>query len=985
MPRYIKFHGLELADNSVIENLRIERLASDPTPSQPGRLWYNTTDKVFKFSSLDSGGAVIVHQAVSLSELTDEINTVNASIAAETSARTTADSNLQTQIDDLETELTTTEAAISFTVTNNGTTEYLIDGDANLTLKLQPGITYRFSLNVTGHPFHIVEDPANHTTTEYNDGLSHDDGAGTVVLGASAQGQESGTLLFKVPMDAPDYLYYVCDNHPSAMQGILKTTSFPAEVQTEIDDIESGAGLEADGSYLADQTTNYLTAATSLKNADFILDSTIQGVQNELDSTQNGAGLGSSGTYTANASSNYLTTATSLKDADNKLDAQSKTNADAIAAETTARQNADVTINTSITNLQSEVDAIETGAGLNTDGTYTANGSANYISTATSLKDADNKLDTQVKTNADAIANLGTVTVAGIQTEVDAIETGAGLNTDGTYTADSNSNYITTATSLKDADSKLDTQIKTVQDELDNTQSGAGLAANGSYTTNGSANYISTAISLKDADDLLDAQVKTNADAVSTKVSKSGDTMSGNLDLNSNRIINLPSPVDPSDAATKEYVDSVATGLDVKESVRVATTGNITLTSVTTIDGITLADGDRVLVKNQTTGSENGIYEFDLATTTLSRTDDADAGTELNAGVFLFVEEGTLNADNGYVLVTDNPVTIGTTSLTFEQFSGAGQIIAGAGIQKSGNELFLNFGAGISELPSDEIGIDLRSNSGLWLTADGTTDSTAAGAELAIKLDGATLSVGANGIRVASSVITDISTNTTNITNLQTEVDAIETGAGLGASGTYTADASSNYITTATSLANADSLLDAQIKQNSDDIASLSTSVNTAVQGAIDAIEVGAGLATDGSYVTPSGTNYIDTATSLANADSLLDTAIKDNYDTLESLILDLESDIQSETSQRISGDSSVRTDVNNLRFTYQSTATATTHTVSHNLNSNFLLIQVMVLDDDGLYVNDVVPVEETDANTLTLYLTESRHVRCSVMAMTDI
>lgn len=985
MPRYIKFHGLELADNSVIENLRIERLASDPTPSQPGRLWYNTTDKVFKFSSLDTNGAVIVHQAVSLDELTDEINNVNAAIAAETSARSTADSNLQTQIDGLEVDLSQAEAGINFSVTNNGSTEYLIDGSANLTLKLQPGITYRFSLNVSGHPFHIVEDPANHTTTEYNDGLSHDDGAGTVVTGAAAQGQESGTLLFKVPMDAPDYLYYVCDNHPSAMQGILKTTSFPAEVQTEIDDIETGAGLEADGSYLADQTTNYLTAATSLKNADFILDSTIQGVQNELDSTQNGAGLGSSGTYTANAGSNYLTTATSLKDADDKLDTQVKTNADAIAAETTARQNADVTINTSITNLQSEVDAVETGAGLNTDGTYTANGSANYISAATSLKDADNKLDTQVKTNADAIANLGTVTVAGIQTEVDAIETGAGLNTDGTYTADSNSNYITAATSLKDADTKLDTQIKTVQDELDNTQSGAGLAANGSYTTNGSANYISTATSLKDADDLLDAQVKTNADAIGTKVSKSGDTMTGNLDLGNNRIINLPSPVDPSDAATKEYVDSVATGLDVKESVRVATTGNITLTSVTSIDGITLADGDRVLVKNQTTGSENGIYTYTLSTTTLARSSDADTGTELNAGVFVFVEEGTVNADNGFVLVTDNPVTIGTTSLSFEQFSGAGQIIAGAGIQKNGNELYLNFGAGISELPSDEIGIDLRADSGLWLTADGTTDSTATGAELAIKLDGSTLSMSSAGIRVASSVITDISTNTTNITNLQSEVDAIETGAGLGTNGAYTADAGSNYITGATSLANADSLLDAQIKQNSDDIASLSTSVNTAVQGAIDAIEVGAGLASDGSYVTPSGTNYIDTATSLANADSLLDTAIKDNYDTLESLILDLESDIQTETSQRISGDSSVRTDVNNLRFTYQSTATATTHTVSHNLNSNFLLIQVMVLDDDGLYVNDVVPVEETDANTLTLYLTESRHVRCSVMAMTDI
>ncbi len=858
MPRYVKFHGLELADNSFIENLRVEKLTSDPTPSEPGRLWYNTTDKVFKFSSLDSGGAVITHQAVSLDELTAEVATLNATINAEVANRTTADTTLQTQIDTLETAIDNVEASITFAVSTI-TGAYVIGGDSNPALKLQPGITYKFELNASGHPFRILTDATN-PATEYNDGVSHDDGAGTVVTGTNAQGKESGTLIFKVPMDSPDYLYYVCDNHPSTMVGTLKTTSFPAEVQVEIDDIETGAGLETDGSYLADNTTNYLTAATSLKNADFLLDSAVQGVQNELDSTQNGAGLGSGGTYSADSGTNYLTTATSLKNADATLDGQLKTTNDNLSAEITARTNADVTINTAITNLQSELDVTQTGAGLATDGTFSAN---------------------------------------------------------------SGTNYLTAATSLKDADEKLDTALNSLQSEVDATQTGAGLGTNGAYTANSSSNYITGATDLTDADDLLDAQIKTTADNANTKVSKSGDTMSGNLDMGNNRIISVANPTDPTDAANKEYVDSVATGLDVKESVRVATTSNISnLSSVTTVDGVTLVDGDRVLVKDQSTGSENGIYTYTLSTTTLARSDDADTGDILTSGTFTFVEEGTLNADNGYVLITDGSITVGTTSISFEQFSGAGQIIAGAGIQKSGNELFLNFGAGVSELPSDEIGIDVRSDGGLMLTADGSTDSVATGANLAIRIDGSSLSTSSTGLKLDSSITTSISDNATAITTLQTEVDAIETAAGLN---------------------------------------------------------------TDGTYAAPSGTNYIDTATSIANANVLLDTAVKDSYDTIESLVLDLESDLATEQAQRISADSSIRTDVNSLRFTYQSTATATTHTISHNLNTNFLLIQCMVLGDDNLYANDVVPIEETDANTLTVYLTESRHVRVSVMAMTDI
>ena len=158
--------------------------------------------------------------------------------------------------------------------------------------------------------------------------------------------------------------------------------------------------------------------------------------------------------------------------------------------------------------------------------------------------------------------------------------------------------------------------------------------------------------------------------------------------------------------ANKAYVDSVANGLDVKASVRVATTANLgatysngagTLTNsgaqaAIAIDGITLIAQDRVLVKNQTAGAQNGFYKVTTVGTgstnwVLTRTPDADAASELTAGAFTFAEEGTANGDNGYVLSTDGAVTLGTTAITFEQFSGAGQITAGNGLTKNGNTI----------------------------------------------------------------------------------------------------------------------------------------------------------------------------------------------------------------------------------------------------------------------------------------------------------
>ena len=175
---------------------------------------------------------------------------------------------------------------------------------------------------------------------------------------------------------------------------------------------------------------------------------------------------------------------------------------------------------------------------------------------------------------------------------------------------------------------------------------------------------------------------------------------------------------------TKTYVDSVANGLDVKKSVRVATTANLAATysngagtltnsgaqAAIAIDGITLIAQDRVLVKSQTAGAQNGFYKVTTVGNgstnwVLTRTPDADAASELTAGAFTFAEEGTLNGDNGYVLATDGAVTLGTTAITFEQFSGAGQISAGNGLTKSGNTINAVGTAGKITVSADAITI----------------------------------------------------------------------------------------------------------------------------------------------------------------------------------------------------------------------------------------------------------------------------------------
>ena len=225
-------------------------------------------------------------------------------------------------------------------------------------------------------------------------------------------------------------------------------------------------------------------------------------------------------------------------------------------------------------------------------------------------------------------------------------------------------------------------------------------------------------------------------------------------------------PANDKSVVNKEYVDSVASGLQVKESCRVATTGNVTLSGLQTIDGISLSAGDRVLVKAQTNGVENGIYEV-VSGGAWTRASDYAIGDAVRS-TFMFIEEGTANADTGWVCTNDaGSDIVGTDALNYVQFSSAGEILAGAGLGKSGNTLYLdidNLTEVSVDVSSDYIAFADSSDSDTTrkesiadlvsaITGNGLTDSSGVMAVLADILSTTTteanaIVVGANGVSV---------------------------------------------------------------------------------------------------------------------------------------------------------------------------------------------------------------------------------------------
>ena len=422
--------------------------------------------------------------------------------------------------------------------------------------------------------------------------------------------------------------------------------------------------------------------------------------------------------------------------------------------------------------LQTEINNIEASLGnfINADGTFTATALDALVSIdltgATSLVDVLVKLD-QAITDVDVSAQL-----IPIQEEIDAIEVGAGLETDGSYVADATTNYLTAASSLKDADKKLDTAVKAnadaitaaqaaidalenggvadLQAELDATQVGAGLEVDGAYVAPVGSNYLGAATSLKAADTALDAAIKVNADGiadlvteVATKqdelgfvpVNKAGDTVNGNLAFGGTSTVkNLAAPVDTGDAVRKIDLDNAVAGIakDYQADV-LGAEGDFVSTGgrYIYVDGATFATG--------VAASAGDIVVVD------------------GAGVITAVAyDVSVEGPGALVWNRTDEVWNQFNGTVWSEFGGLSGVNAGVGLSKAGNTISVNLGAGIADLPTGEVGLDLKLNGGLALV-DPTSGlaSTATDAVIAVKAAGS-LEVTAAGVDVKDAGITEV-------------------------------------------------------------------------------------------------------------------------------------------------------------------------------------------------------------------------------------
>jgi hypothetical protein len=198
-------------------------------------------------------------------------------------------------------------------------------------------------------------------------------------------------------------------------------------------------------------------------------------------------------------------------------------------------------------------------------------------------------------------------------------------------------------------------------------------------------------------------------------------TPAADLSMAGYKLTSVGTPSADGDAANKGYVDSVAQGLDTKASVVAATTTNGTLATAfangSVVDGVTLATGNRILIKNQTDATANGIYVV-AASGAPSRSADMDNGTEF-PGAYAFVEQGTVNGDTGWVCTNNAPVTLGSTNITFTQFSGAGTYTASNGVLLTGSNFTFapETGKGL-QTGSEGAAIKLATTSGLNVASD---------------------------------------------------------------------------------------------------------------------------------------------------------------------------------------------------------------------------------------------------------------------------
>jgi hypothetical protein len=376
----------------------------------------------------------------------------------------------------------------------------------------------------------------------------------------------------------------------------------------------------------------------------------------------------------------------------------------------------------------------------------------------------------------------------------------------------------------------------------------------------------------------------------------------GTVDVANKRITSVAEPTQSSDAATKNYVDAVKTGLDVKDSVRATTTANLTATysngasgvgatltnsgtqAALTIDSIVLAVGERVLVKDQTTALQNGFYVVTNAGSAsthwvLTRSLDADQNTEITPGAFTFVEEGTVGNDNGYVCTNTGTVTIGTSPITFVQFSGAGQITAGNGLTKNGNTLDVVGTANRITITADAVDIASTYEGQATITTLGTISSgTWQGTIVAgqyggtgVNNAGKTITLGGNLTTAGAFSTTLTATANTSVTLPTTGTLATLAGAETLTNKTLTAPVIATIVNTGTLTlpTSTDTLVG---RATTDTLTNKTLSGAVISGGSINNTPIGASTASTGAFTTISASGNVTLAANITGAGtSILD------------------------------------------------------------------------------------------------------------------
>ena len=646
-----------------------------------------------------------------------------------------------------------------------------------------------------------------------------------------------------------------------------------------------------------------------------------------------------------------------------------------------------------------------------------------------------------------AVEEIGTGAVTdALQTELDDTQAGAGLGTNGAFTPPGGSTFLGTSTDIVDSLGLLDTEVAdnqtaigneitnrtnadtAIQDELDLTQAGAGLNIGGTWSGPAS-NYISGSSSIKNALVILDGQLFTNTGAISQNAIDIGDeetarinadalkvnlaggqTMLGHLTMQAgSKFVQSTAPTAVNDLVNKAYADSIAAGFTPKDSCRAGTVSPLptntysgagkTLTCDTAFaippadtDTIVMLTSDRLLVKDEATASNNGIYDVTnpgvdpitgvaevsgvdstgINVAALTQGDyfilwsaldaveyyywiDIDAaGTGAPSGtgtnIVVSVTTGQTDQQVSDAIVTSVNGTDGGTPFSAANGSGTTQLVTVSNLQ-TGATTDVSDGVATTgfAFTTPQPGVTAVAGTAWILTrsADFNGDPTTeikGGANTYVQI-GSTLAGG--GFAVIWDGEVDLDTDPINwsqvsgagaFSGIQSELDATQLGAGLTVDGAYIQVGGANYINSATSLHGATLALDTeagssrtQLDINTTNIGSLTTLADTH--------ETAVGLAANGQFVAYSGTNYLDGSTDIAGAIDNLDNALG-NY-------------------AEDTGVYSAKT------YLFTAGSASTSHIITHNLGRNYPTITVYDSADDNVIIPESIVMDSNNQVTV--------------------